>query len=114
MLCAKERAIVSQIWIVLALIAANGVLSGAEIAVVSVRPARLDALVAQKKRSALALARLRRDPERFLATVQVGITVVSAAAAAFGGASFAAELEPFLRRASWIGEHAGQVALVLV
>lgn len=57
---------------------------------------------------------LKEKPERFLATVQVGITVVSATAAAFGGASIAARLEPVLAEVSWIGVHAGQVALGLV
>lgn len=57
---------------------------------------------------------LRSNPERFLATVQVGITVVGATAAAFGGESIAARLEPQLARIGWIGAHAEGVALALV
>lgn len=57
---------------------------------------------------------LRKHPERFLATVQVGITVVGATAAAFGGASIAARIAPLLREVRWIGERADAVALSLV
>lgn len=100
--------------VVLALILANGLLSGAEMAVVAVRRSRLQILLDEGHGSARALDRLRRDPERFLATVQVGITVVGAAAAAFGGSSFAKELAPVLSNVSWIGEHAETVALVII
>lgn len=103
-----------EIWIILALIVANGLLSGAEIAVVSVRPSRLRLLVDEGRGSAKALWRLRQDPERFLATVQVGITVIGATAAAFGGSSFAEDLAPVFARVSWIGEHAHEVALIAV
>jgi len=71
---------------------ANGVFSGAEIAILSVRKTRLSELVAQGSGRARSLEALRAVPERFLATVQIGITVVSAAAAAFGGASVGKQL----------------------
>jgi len=64
--------------------------------------------------AAKAALALKDNPESFLATVQVGITVVGAAAAAFGGESIATRLAPELRRISWIGDHAGGVALAIV
>jgi putative hemolysin len=76
--------------VVLAL--ANGVFAGAEIAIVSVRASRLRELLAGRSRSAEALHALRVQPERFLATVQIGITLIGASAAAFGGATLASEL----------------------
>ena len=72
---------------------ANAVFSGAEIAVISVRRTRMQQLVEEGRASARALRRLRGSPEQFLATVQVGITVVGATAAAFGGATLAVHLE---------------------
>jgi putative hemolysin len=78
--------------VILALIAANALLSGAEIAVLTVRKTRLAELADEERAGAASLAALRADPERFLATVQIGITVVGAAAAAFGGATLAAPL----------------------
>lgn len=77
---------------------ANGVFSGAEIAILSVRKSRLTELVSQGSTRARALLALREVPERFLATVQVGITVVGSAAAAFGGASVGKELAGVFQR----------------
>lgn len=92
----------------------NGLLSGAEIAVISVRATRLRELVDSGRASANALARLRADPERFLATVQVGITVVGATAAAFGGASFSEKLTPAIAGVPMFERYAEQIALALV
>lgn len=80
----------SEFLIILALFMANGVFAGAEIAVLSVRKTRLRELAEAGSSRAKALIWLRSHPERFLATVQVAITVISATAAAFGGSSVAA------------------------
>ncbi|NUO53420.1 MAG: HlyC/CorC family transporter [Polyangiaceae bacterium] len=96
----------------MALVIANGLLAGAEIALVSVRRTRLDMLVSEGRRNARAVARLRQEPERFLATIQVGITVIGAAAGAYGGSSIARDLEPLLQPVA--GEHADGIAFVLV
>ena len=97
--------------IILLLILANGFFSGAEIALVSVRKTRLHELVEKGNGAARAVLALRDQPERFLATVQIGITVVSAAAAAYGGASLATKLEPSFARTGWFGAHVDDVAL---
>jgi putative hemolysin len=93
------------------LILVNGLFSGAEIAVVALRKTRLAQLVAGGSGAARAIERLRAEPERFLATVQIGITIVGASAAAFGGATLAAELAALLAPLPLIGPYAGQLAL---
>lgn len=103
-----------ELGVVLLLIMANGVLAGAEIAVVSVRRTRLQALVDEGRRSAATLAALRKDPERFLATVQIGITIVGTTASAFGGAAVAAHLEPLLRELPRVGAYAHDLSLGIV
>lgn len=103
-----------ELVVVLALVLANGLFSGAEIAVVAVRKTRLQELVDAGRPGARAVQALRDAPERFLATVQVGITVVSATAAAFGGEAIARKWIPTLERVPWIGERAEAVALALV
>ena len=105
---------VAELLIVLGLTLLNGIFSGAEIAVVSVRRTRLQHLVDEHKPGARALSTLRGQPERFFATVQIGITVVATAAAAFGGLTMARHLEPLLARISWIGHRAEPISLVLV
>jgi putative hemolysin len=99
-----------ELMMILLLIAVNGVFAGAEIAIVGVDRHRLRQLVDQGRRRARVVESLRAKPERFLATVQIVITVAGAAAGAFGGATFAADLEPLL--APYLSEHAGTAALV--
>lgn len=103
-----------EVAIIVVLILLNGFFSGAEIAVVSLRRTRLHELVEAGVAAAKPVARLREQPERFLATVQIGITVVGAAAAAYGGASLAGRLEPLLRRVPAFATHADDVALGIV
>jgi putative hemolysin len=81
-----------ELLIVVALILLNGVLAMAELAVVSSRRARLQALVNREvvgARRALALA---SDPGRFLSTVQIGITLNGVLSGAFSGATLGQRL----------------------
>jgi putative hemolysin len=70
--------------LILALIFANGFFAAAEIAMIAMRKSRIDALIDKGVRAAAAVARLKADPDRFLATVQVGVTVVLLFASALG------------------------------
>lgn len=91
-------AIATEILFILLLLVANGLFAMTEIAVVSARKARLRRLAEEtgdlKAKAALELA---RSPNRFLATVQVGITLVGVLAGAFGGATVAEEIELLLQ-----------------
>ena len=102
-----------ELGIVLALVLANGLFAGAEIAIIAVRATRLEEL-AEESRAGALLARLRNDPERFLATVQIGITVVSATAAAFGGATLAERLADALEPLGIPHDTGEQIALAAV
>jgi putative hemolysin len=104
----------TEVLIIVLLVLANAVFSGAEIAVVALRKNRIQELAEQGRGSARAVLALREHPEMFLATVQVGITVVGATAAAFGGSSLAERLEPYLARTPWLARHAEGVALAIV
>ncbi|MFT3766807.1 MAG: hemolysin family protein [Minicystis sp.] len=107
-------AVLFELSIILALVILNGIFAAAEIAVVSLRSSRLEALVASGSGTARALKRLREDPERFLATVQIGVTVVSVVASAFGGATVAIRLEPLLARVPALAPHAESIAIGIV
>ena len=80
--------------LILALIFANGFFAAAEIAMIATRKSRIDALLEKGVKSAAAVARLKNDPDRFLATVQIGVTVVSSLASAIGGAAAISYLKP--------------------
>lgn len=99
---------------ILILIVLNGVFSGAEIAILTIRDTRLQQLVDSGSRRARTVLTLRNQPERFLATVQIGITVVGAAAAALGGATIAERLSVVLQAFGMPAGSAGVTALVLV
>lgn len=71
------------------LVLANGVFAMAEIALISVRRARLRKLSLQGDARARAALDLVESPSRFLSTVQVGITLIGVLAGAFGGATLA-------------------------
>jgi len=76
------------------LILANGFFAASEIAMIAMRKSRIDALVERGVRSAAVVARLKADPDRFLATVQIGVTVISTFASAIGGAAASGYLKP--------------------
>ena len=101
----------SQLLIVVGLLMANGLFAGAEIAVLSIRKTRLREFIRRKDRRALAVKALRDTPERFLATVQIAMTTVGTAAAAFGGARMEHELEPTMAK---IGLGAGSSLLIVI
>ena len=68
--------------IILALIALNGVFAMSELAIVSARSARLQAMADAGSNGAAAALRLGRDPGKFLSTVQIGITLIGIIAGA--------------------------------
>ncbi len=82
--------------LIVILIFANGFFASAEIAMIAMRRSRIDALVEKGVKSAAAVARLKNDPDRFLATVQIGVTVISSFASAIGGAAAIGFLKPQL------------------
>lgn len=103
-----------ELGVILALVLANAVFSGAEIALVAVRTTRLEELTEQGVGAARAALALKRQPERLLATIQVGITVIGSTAAAVGGASVAARLAPVIAKLPWLHEQADEIALAIV
>ncbi len=99
--------------IVFAFLLANGVFAGAEIAVLSVRKTRLREFIRRRDKRALAVKALRDQPERFLATVQIAITTVGTAAAAFGGARLEHALRPKFE-AIGLGQTASLFTVILI
>jgi putative hemolysin len=85
-----------EILIVFCLILLNGIFALSELAVVSARPRRLQAMAEAGRSGATAALALSRDPGRFLSTVQIGITLVGILAGAFSGAALGATLSGLL------------------
>lgn len=103
-----------ELTIILALVLFNGVFAMTEIAVVSSRKSRLKAMAAAGRRGAASAFRLASSPGRFLATVQVGITLVGVLAGAFGGATMARELARWLSGIPMLAPYATGLSLAAV
>jgi putative hemolysin len=105
-----------ELSLILVLILLNGFFAGAEIAVVSARVGRLRALADEGRSRARAVLRLKEDPDRFLATVQVGITLVSTLASAVGGVAAIERLEPLFAAfpVAWLRGFAEPIAVGIV
>jgi putative hemolysin len=99
-----------QIILVLVLVLVNAAFSGSEMALVSLRDSQLQRLE-RKSRSGRVLARLTHDPNRFLATIQIGITLAGFLASATAAVSLA---EPLVEPLGFLGSAAEQVAIVIV
>ncbi|MDO9446000.1 MAG: hemolysin family protein [Dehalococcoidia bacterium] len=82
-----------QLGLVAALILLNAVFAGSEMALISLRPTQIDR-VARRGRSGRTLGRLTADPNRFLATIQIGITLAGFLASAAAAVSLAGPVAP--------------------
>ena len=89
-----------DLFIILGLVAINGVLSMSELAIVSAREARLKAMVKAGSRGARCALELASDPGRFLSTAQSGITMIGVLAGAFSGSRLG---EPVAERLELLG-----------
>lgn len=103
-----------EILILLLLILVNGIFSMSELALVSARRARLAVLERKGLAGAGKARRLAEDPQHFLPTVQVGVTLVGVGTGVFGGARVAAQLQALLSRSPMLAPVAGSLALALV
>ena len=98
------------------LIALNAFFAAAEIAIVSASRPRLRRLAEEGSRQASVALRLAQEPGRFLATVQVGVTLAGFLASAVGAVSAAALLAAILSTlpVPVVAERAGAIAIALV
>jgi len=91
-------------WLILAIffcLLGNGLFSGSEIAVISARRSRVEALAAEGSRAARRLKHLQEHLDDFLATVQIGVTLMGTLAGVGGGYLASLHVEPFFAR-SWL------------
>ncbi len=103
--------IASDILIIVLLVLANGAFAMAEIAIISCRKAKLRTLANQGNASASAALELADSPNRFLSTIQIGITLIGVMAGAFGGATIAKKISSALASLSWIGSHSDALGI---
>ena len=103
-----------EISVVVALTVLNGLFAMSETAMVSARRARLKERAQGGDRGARTALELAEDPNRFLSTVQIGISLIGVLAGAFGGAALAGPLAEVLRAVPVLAPYAELVAFAVV
>ncbi len=106
--------ILLELAVILLLILANGVFSMSELAVISSRKTRLQRRAQAGDQGAVLALQLANDPNRFLPTVQIGITLVGTLAGAFSGATLAENLDAWLERTNLVEPYRAALALSIV
>lgn len=102
-----------NIALVLTFILIGGVFAGTEIALISLRESQLSQFARQSRRGA-RVAAVARDPNRFLAAVQIGVTVAGFFSAAYGAATLAPDFAPWLEALGLPDVAAATVAVVVL
>ncbi len=100
-----------EIIIILILIVLNGVLAMSELAIVSSRRSKLQQMANEGKKHAKTVIELIDDPNQFLSTIQIGITLIGILAGAFGGATLA---EPLSQNLTFLGDYANGASVIIV
>ncbi|MEO1523332.1 MAG: hemolysin family protein, partial [Cyanobacteria bacterium J06633_2] len=100
--------------IILVLVVTNGIFAMAEISIISVRKTRLQELTNQGDDRARVALELSNTPNRFLSTVQVGITLIGILAGAFGGATLSKSLASYIALIPGLAQTSEAIALGMV
>ena len=103
-----------EILIVIGLILLNGLLSMSEIALVSARKARLEIDARKGKKSAQTALDLANNPDKFLSTIQIGITLIGILTGLFSGEAFAQELANILSSITWLQPYTLVVSKIII
>ena len=106
--------LLAEILVILFLVLGNALLAMSELAVISSRRSRLQALVKKRHRGARMAMRLLENPTDFLSTVQVGITLITLIAGAFSGARLAEQFGAWLDQWPLVAPYGQPVAFVIV
>jgi putative hemolysin len=103
-----------EIIIILLLIVINGIFSMAEIATVSARKTRLESAAKRGDKGAKIALETIHSPNRFLSTVQIGITLIGILTGIFSGENVTGDVRSFFEQYAATREYAGTLAVAVV
>lgn len=98
--------------IILLLLVLNGVFAMYEIALVSSSKARLETLAGKGNKSARSVLKQLKEPEKFLSTIQIGITLIGIVSGAFGGVAIADDVAPLFARIPGVEAYARDLSMI--
>jgi len=99
--------------IILLLLVLNGIFSMYEIALISSSKARLETLASKGNLSAKSVLKQLQEPDKFLSTIQIGITLIGIVSGAFGGVAVAHNVEPLFKMIPATEAYAADMALIV-
>ncbi len=103
-----------EIIIIFFLTLLNGFFALSEIALVSVNKSRIDSLATQGSKNAKEVKKLLENPENFLSSVQVGITLIGIISGAYGGATLTKDLESSLNSLGILQDYVPVLSYIIV
>ncbi len=103
-----------EIFIILGLILLNGLFSMAEIALVSARKARLEGQANKGDSRAKEALKLANHPDKFLSTVQIGITLIGILTGIFSGENLKDDFVAFLQRFELTKHYSNGIATTII
>ncbi|MEI7470990.1 MAG: hemolysin family protein [Chitinophagaceae bacterium] len=103
-----------EILILLLLIIFNGLIVMSEIALVSARKARLETMANKGDEKAKAALYLAENPEKFLSTAQIFITLIAILTGVYSGEKFSEHLRPFIEQVDAFKPYANTISTVLI
>jgi putative hemolysin len=105
-----------EILLIIILVFISGFFSASEIAIIAIRKSHIKELVQAGNRRAGSVERLKNNPDKFFAIVQIGMTVTSSAASALGGATAILIIKPLMQSIPIpaIQRASGTISVVLV
>lgn len=104
----------SEIFIIIGLILLNGIFAMSEVALISARKSRLSADAKNGNKSARTALKLANDPDRFLSTVQIGITLIGILTGIYSGNQIAVDLTETMKTWGVSSAYASSVAQGLI
>ena len=103
-----------ELAVILFLVALNGLFAMAEIALISSKKVLLEDKANKGSKGASVALKLLEEPEKFLSTIQIGITLVGIVAGAFGGIALAEDVEPLFEQLNIPSVYIEEISLITV
>lgn len=101
-----------ELIIILILIVLNGIFSAGEMAIISIQKSRLKSLIKEKKdKKAEIILSVKENPEKFLSSVQIGITIFGTLASALAGVIAVEKIKPILE--PYVGSFSQPLSLAI-
>lgn len=103
-----------EVVIILVLILLNGIFSMAEIALVSARKVRLENAARQGDEKAKAALKLSNNPDTFLSTVQIGITLIGILTGLYSGEQLKEDVQGFFNTIPAVARYSNGIATTII